>query len=480
MELKMKKANRIIVLTSTALLAALPGAALAASLLEIYQQALQSDPLIHEAEARRMATLEAVPQARGQLFPQINAGGSYTLEGSDGTQGFQLPDGFVTAPTARETEDFRWNAELRQTVFRWDQFVGLEQAQKRVAKAEVDFELAQQDLIVRVVTRYFDVLAAEDRLTSINADRRAIARQLEQAKQRFEVGLIAITDVQESQAAYDQSIAAEIQAKRELATARELLREITGEYIRELSAPKDEFPLVSPNPAAQENWIDIAMDQNLALVSSRFDEEIARDEISFRRTGHYPTVDLVANYRQSDTEISNILINGNPQPDLQIDDTTDSIGIQFSVPLFAGGRVSSRVREAVYLHRASREQLQRVTRETERQTRDAYLGVLSEISRVNALAQAVESSRTALEATQAGFDVGTRTIVDVLISQRQLYTAITNYEQARYTYIGNVLRLKLAAGTLRIQDLEEIDQHLVARRPPEDVIAEQDADAATR
>ena len=322
------------------------------------------------------------------------------------------------------------------------------------------------------------MLGAEDRLTSINADKRAIARQLEQARQRFEVGLIAITDVQESQAAYDQSVASEIQAKRELATARNLLREITGEYIRELSAPKDDFPLVSPNPASQENWLDIAMDQNLALVSSRFDEEIARDEISFRRTGHYPTVDLVANYRQSDTEITDINIAGNSQPDLQIDDTTDSIGVQFSIPLFAGGQVSSRVREAVYLHRASREQLQRVTRETERQTRDAYLGVESEISRVNALAQAVQSSRTALEATQAGFEVGTRTIVDVLITQRSLYTAITNYEQARYTYIGNVLRLKLAAGTLRIQDLEQIDRNLVNRRPPEDVIAELEADEA--
>ena len=474
----MKNMIKIIALTFISLLAAVPGAASAASLLEIYQQALQSDPLIHEAEARRMATLEAVPQARGQLFPQINASGAYVVEGSDGTQGFQLPDGFVTAPSESSREDFRWNAELRQTVFRWDQFVGLEQAQKRVAKAEVDFELAQQDLIVRVVTRYFDVLAAEDRLTSINADKRAIARQLEQARQRFEVGLIAITDVQESQAAYDQSVASEIQAKRELATARELLREITGEYIRELSAPREQFPLVSPNPATEENWIDIAMDQNLALVSSRFDEEIARDEISFRRTGHYPTLDLVASYGQSDTEITDILINNNPQPDLSIDNTTDSVGVQFSMPLFAGGQVTSRVREAVYLHRASREQLQRVTRETERQTRDAYLGVLSEISRVNALAQAVESSRTALEATQAGFEVGTRTIVDVLVSQRLLYTAITNYEQSRYTYIGNVLRLKLAAGTLRIQDLEEIDQHLIARRPPEDVIAEQEAGAA--
>ena len=463
---------------------AAPGVAGAASLLEVYQQALQSDPLIHEADARRMASLEAVPQARGSLFPQINAGGSWYKGNNSGLQqeAFQDPDNptdvvFSTVDAESEFDGFGWNAELRQTLFRWDQFVGLKQAGKRVAKAEVDFEAAQQDLIVRVVIRYFDVLAAEDRLTSIHADRLAIARQLEQAKQRFEVGLIAITDVQESQAAYDQSVADEIQAKRELATAREFLREITGEYIPSLAAPTENFPLQSPNPADEASWIDQAMVQNLALLSSRFSEDIARDEISFRRTGHYPTLDLVANYDTSDTDISGVTIDGvlTQNPNFPTGNTRDSISVQFSVPIFQGGRTTSRVREAVYLHRASREQLQRVVRETERQTRDAYLGVLSEISRVNALAQAVKSSRTALEATQAGFDVGTRTIVDVLNSQRALYTAITNYYQSRYTYIGNVLRLKLAAGDLQIQDLEQIDRFLSERRPPEEVIAEEEA-----
>jgi len=461
-----------------------PGLAGAASLLEVYQQALQSDPLIHEADARRMASLEAVPQARGSLLPQINAGGSWYKGNNSGLQqeAFQDPDNptdvvFSTVDAESEFDGFGWNAELRQTLFRWDQFVGLKQAGKRVAKAEVDYEAAQQDLIVRVVIRYFDVLAAEDRLTSIHADRLAIARQLEQAKQRFEVGLIAITDVQESQAAYDQSVADEIQAKRELATAREFLREITGEYIPSLAAPTENFPLQSPNPADEASWIDQAMVQNLALLSSRFSEDIARDEISFRRTGHYPTLDLVANYDTSDTDISGVTIDGvlTQNPNFPTGNTRDSISVQFSVPIFQGGRTTSRVREAVYLHRASREQLQRVVRETERQTRDAYLGVLSEISRVNALAQAVKSSRTALEATQAGFDVGTRTIVDVLNSQRALYTAITNYYQSRYTYIGNVLRLKLAAGDLQIQDLEQIDRFLSERRPPEEVIAEEEA-----
>ena len=245
-----------------------------------------------------------------------------------------------------------------------------------------------------------------------------------------------------------------------------------------LAAPDEGFPLQSPNPSDEGSWIDLAMGQNLSLVSSRFSEEIARDEISFRRTGHYPTIELVANYQDSDTDITNQAIDGVPFPDFAVDNQNDSIGIEFSLPIFAGGRTSSRVREAVYLHRASKEQLQRVARETERQTRDAYLGVLSEISRVNALEQAVKSSSTALEATQAGFEVGTRTIVDVLNSQRTLYIAITNFYQSRYTYIGNVLRLKLAAGTLEVQDLEQIDRFLSDRRPPEEVIAEEEKETS--
>jgi outer membrane protein len=452
----------------------------AASLLEVYQQALQSDPLIHEAEARRLATLEAVPQARGSLFPQLNAGGSWSKGSRSGRSVFQDQGAILVADTDSDNESFGWGAELRQTIFRWDQIVGLQQANKVVAKAEIDFEAAQQDLIVRVVSRYFEVLAAEDRLTSIHADRNAIARQLEQAKQRFEVGLIAITDVQESQAAYDQSVASEIQAKRELASARGFLQEITGEYVSTLSAPGEGFPLNSPNPSDEASWIDLAMGQNLSVVSSRFGEEIARDEISFRRTGHYPTLELVANYNDSETDLSGQRFDGVPFPDFNTTNQQDSIALEFSVPIFAGGRTSSRVREAVYLHRASKEQLQRVARETERLTRDAYLGVLSEISRVNALSQAVESSRTALEATQAGFEVGTRTIVDVLNSQRSLYIAITNYYQSRYTYIGNVLRLKLAAGTLAVQDLEQIDRFLSERRPPEEVIAEEEAAGQSR
>jgi outer membrane protein len=452
-----------------------PSVASAASLLEIYQQALQSDPQIHEAEARRLAALEAKPQARGVLLPQVGFGASWS---SSKDEGSFVPEGQSNAlNTVDEFEGAQWQLQLTQTVFRWDQVVNMRRANKIVTKAEAVRELAQQDLIIRVALRYFNVLAAEDRLTSIHADRTAIARQLEQAKQRFEVGLIAITDVQESQAAYDQSVANEIAAKRSLATSRNLLREITGEYVTELSAPKEDFPFILPQ-RSERDWVDLSLNQNLNLVASRIDEKLARDEISFQRTGHYPSVELVASTSAVDGDVSGS-IGGATIPDAKRERESDSISLQFNIPIFSGGVTSSRVREAVYLHRASREQLQRVTRETERQSRDSYLGVLAEQARVNALGQAVSSSQTALEATQAGFDVGTRTIVDVLNSQFSLYVAITNYYQSRYDYILNVLSLKQAAGTLQIQDLEEIDQWLTERKPPEEVIAEEEAAKAS-
>ena len=244
----MKKVMTIRALVAVFGTLAIAGPVQADSLLEVYQQALQSDPRIHEAEARRMAALEAEPQARGLYLPQIDFSGSWTDsdQSGDGVEQqlfFIDDDGDPNTPDVPSVVPFnfsqenrdetkRWQLSLRQTLFRWDQIVGLRRADKIVAKAEADREAAQQDLIIRVGQTYFDVLAAEDRLTSIHANRHAIARQLEQANQRFEVGLIAITDVQESQAAHDQTVADEIAAKRTLASAREFLREITGHYVQ--------------------------------------------------------------------------------------------------------------------------------------------------------------------------------------------------------------------------------------------------------
>jgi outer membrane protein len=447
-------------------------AAQAADLLEVYQRAVQNDPLIREAEANRLASRESKPRALGALLPQIEAAGSVGQSDSEGSQTF-LSRSSVTDPNAppivnvtdQETDaDFtQYRLQLTQTVFRWDQWKALQQASSQVAQAEADYAAAQQDLMLRSAQRYFDVLAAEDTLQSVTTARDAISRQLEQANKRFEVGLIAITDVQEAKAAFDNANAVVIQSKRNLATAHELLRELTGDPFHDLSKLSESMPLRTPDPQDENEWVKTAMDQNLALTSSRLAAEIARDNISIRRSGHFPSLDLVLSRVGNDFDATQI--NDGVEGPADSDNTDDTISLQLLFPIYSGGTVQSGVREAVYLHRAARERLERTARETERATRDAYLGVLSELSRVQALRQALESSRTALQATEAGYEVGTRTAVDVLDSRRRLAEAETNYARSRYDYLINVVRLKLAAGTLKQDDVVEINQWLSASVP---------------
>ena len=435
------------------------------SLLDVYQRALQSDPVIREAEATYLAALEANPQARSAILPQIQFSAGETTRDSSGsnaiTQVVGTPPNTTTVTVVRDFEQnfdsiTQWTLQLRQTLFRWDQFMGLKQADKRATQAGANFEAAKQALLVRVAERYFDVLAAEDSLNAQQGTKEAVARQLEQAEKRFEVGLIAITDVQEAKAAFDEAVAAEIAAKRALASAREFLREITGDYIEALESPITPLPLLTPDPADEDAWVQTALEQNLSLIANRIGKDIARDEIRIRRAGHYPTLDLVASRVDVDS-VSDRSNDGGPFLPAPFQQAQDSIELQLVIPLFGGGLVTSRVREAVYQHRAAQEALERVARQTERETRDAYLGVITEISRVQALRQAVESSQTALKATSAGFDVGTRTTVDVLDARRRLLQAETNFYRSRYDYLLNVLRLKQASGIVALEDLEQVD-----------------------
>ncbi len=424
-------------------------------LLEIYQQALRSDPGIREAEANREATLQSRPQARGFLLPQINADASWSDQATEGerTTAFGLLT--KTTPVDSQMDGVRWGLQLTQTLFRWDQWVTLKKAGKQVAQAEADYLTAQQDLIIRVAGSYFDVLAAKDTLKSEQAAKEAIARQLEQAKKRFEVGLIAITDVQEAQSGYDQVVAAEIVAKRNLATRKEILREIVGEYQTDLIAPKAIIPLVNPDPEDEDAWVETATRQNPAVLSAELGAEIASDDKHIAKTGHYPTVDFTAGYRDTDFSGSTLTTTGKGPQGTDTEDT--SIEVRVQVPIFSGGTTSARVREATYRQRAARERFERTIRQNERETRDAYLGVVSEIARVKALKQALASAETALQATEAGFDVGTRTTVDVLDARRQVFLADVNYARSRYDYIVNILKLKQAAGSLSIEDLKEIN-----------------------
>lgn len=443
-------------------------------LMAIYERALRSDPSIREAEANRLATLESKPQAISALLPQLSAGGSYGYAESDGTNIIptinQSTGDTVDAANLfdQNSTTLRWNIDLRQSVFNWDRWVTLKTADKQVAQAEAEYRAAEQDLMVRVATAYFDVLAAQDTLASEQAAKEAIARQLEQANKRFEVGLIAITDVQEAQSGYDQATATEILAKRNLATSKEFLREIVGEIPDTLDKPKDKIPLLNPEPVEEEEWVATALQKNLSLLSSEIAAQIARDNVRLQKSGHYPTLEIQGSYSGVDAKGDRANAERDPLTFLPTGQlgpfrTTDSdnqgynISLQLNVPIYSGGNVSSRTQQAVYQHRAAKERFERSARQTERETRDAYLGVVSEIARVKALRQAQKSARTALQATEAGFDVGTRTTVDVLDQRRQLFIADVNYARSRYDYIINVLLLKQAVGGLMVDDLVEVN-----------------------
>lgn len=441
-----------------------------ASLLDIYQRAMMNDPAVREAEATYLSTAETKPQRLAVLLPNLTASANRANQFSDSIGGFDVGGGISSGDNRNisDSDSDGWRIGLRQTLFNWGNLAQLRQADKIVARAETTYEAAKQELLVRVAERYFNVLAAEDNVASAIAAREAIGRQLEQAQRRFEVGLIAVTDVQQSQAGYDDAVAAEIEAQRQLSTTHEVLREIIGEVITELASPQEELPLTPPNPANPEQWVQTAMQQNLTLVSSRIATEVALDDIAIQRANRLPTLSLQAAYNENTQErLTTSYCTPNPPlcPASGIRTTPPSLtrpdgrswSLDLTFPIYTGGLNRSRIQQAVYQHRAATEALERTARQTERQTRDAYLGVISGIQRVRALRQSVESNRTALRATQAGFEVGTQTAVDVLSSQNSLQRAETTYSRSRYDYIMNILRLKQAAGTLSIVDVEEVD-----------------------
>jgi outer membrane protein len=438
------------------------------SLLEIYQRAVDNDPTVREAEATYRANAEQRPLARSQLLPSLQLSASTS---SSDTKDPNPPTNFVTGePVAGFTgrnntrDSDSVTLGITQTIFDWSRILTLKQADKVVARAETQFESAQQDLMVRVAQAYFTVLAMQDSLAAQAAAREALARQLEQAQRRFEVGLIAITEVQETQAGYDNAVAQEILGQQQLATAEEQLREIIGERVSNLAAPGSELPLEPPTPNNADQWVEAALKQNPDLIAARIQADVAQDDISIARAARLPTLSFSTGYTDSSSNSSSTLLGplgGNTNRSVSGSEGYNW-SLDFRVPLFSGGQMSSRVQQRVYLHRAALEESERIARLTERQTRDAYLGVISSISSVRALRQAQESAETALRATEAGFEVGTRTSVDVIISQENLRQAQTAYAQSRYSYIVNVLALRRAAGSLALEDIQQVNSWLTA------------------
>ena len=414
----------------------------AENLHEVYKTAVNNDPTYLAAYADYQAIVESKQQSVAPLLPNLNLSADYNDISLDSS-----------AFGDRDYTEYSYSLNLSQAIFRYNYWVQLRQANIQVAQAEANFSNARQALILRVAERYFEVLAAGDNLTFAKSEKKAIGEQLHQTKQRFEVGLSAITDVHEAQARYDQAVAQNIEAENLLANTKENLREVTGQYYEHLSILQAKSPLVAPKPANIDAWLDIAKERSLSLISAEKQMQIAQEDISRNRAGHYPTLDLVAGYSYSDADGGLVLAQGQ-----QLDDTR--VGLQFNLPIYEGGLIRSQTKESAHRYQQSRDLYEQQRRATERETRSSYLNVLANISSVRAFRQALTSSRTALEATEAGYEVGTRTAVDVLNSRRELYRSERDYARSRYTYILETLRLKAAVGTLTEQDVAAINNWL--------------------
>jgi outer membrane protein len=404
----------------------------AEDLLDVYRMAQESDPTLRAAEAGNQAAQQGRAQSRAALLPQLNASANMTQHQRE-----------IAGGASTDYESTGYSISLVQSLYHHDYYKQLKVADAGIARANAQYEAARQGLILRVAEAYFGLLAAQDNLTTAEATQRAIAQQLRQTQQRFEVGLTAITDVHEAQAGYDGAVAAEIAARNSLDIAREALREITGQEPLAPATLQEAMPLLTPDPADIGQWVEKASTQNLTLIAAEAAARAAAEELNRREAGHYPTLDLVASHGYSDTT---------DDPSGYEVDTT-SIGVQLSVPIYSGGRTTAQSREARALYAQAQESLEAQRRATVREVRSAYLGITAGISQVLARKQALSSAQTALQATQAGFEVGTRTAVEVLNAQQVRYGAQRDYARSRYDYLLASLRLKQAAGSLSEEDI---------------------------
>lgn len=428
-------------LLSVMVLLGLSASAQAENLLDIYTQAQQKDTQLRESKAVRDQAFEKINESRAALLPQINLGaGLNYLDNKNDTQTNSNATG---------------NLSLDQSVYRRSNWVNLDLTEKSATQSDVAYNLATQNLMVRTSQAYFDVLKAQDTLEFVRANKAAVERQLEQTQQRFEVGLTAITDVHEAEASRDQALADEISAENTLDNSYEVLRELTGVDHRNLDVLNTERFTPQKTAFGSDKWLELALDKNLELHSARIGKDIAKEQIDLAKTGHEPTLDLGAGLSTGyyDYKNENINSDGNAHQ--------ANVGLTFKLPLYSGGATSSQVKQAQYNYVAASEQLERSFRSVQSSVRSSYNNVNASIGSVRAYTQSVISAESALKATEAGYEVGTRTIVDVLDATRKLYDAKQKLSEARYNYILSILNLKQAAGVLEQKDIEDINQGLM-------------------
>ncbi|NRA60757.1 MAG: outer membrane channel protein TolC [Psychrobium sp.] len=438
------KLNKLILSISLGMLSL---TANADGLHQIYQQALQGDPQIKQAKANRDQSFESISQSRAVLLPQI-------------TGSISLANGGVDFP--HDGHSFKmgdhWggnmNVSLTQQIYSHGSWLSLSLAEKTASRSDAQLAAAQQGLILRVANAYFNVLKASDNLSFVRAEKRSIERQLEQTKKRFEVGLNAFTDVHEAQAQFDSSTANEILAQNSVDNSLEVLTEITGLKHENLNVLNTEtFSPAMPQPTTSNGWIKLAEENNLTLLDQRLAVDIAKQRIDLSKAGHLPTLGASASVTHSYNQAPSQLNPYNHQ-------NGASLGLTLNVPIYSGGRVSSQTSQARFGYVASSQLLEQNHRSVVRNIRSNFNDVRASIASIRAFSQAAKSADSALKATEAGFDVGTRTIVDVLNSTRQVYSAKKQLSNARYSYILSVLSLKQTAGTLKEKDLLLISKGL--------------------
>ncbi len=435
-----------------ALAAAFAAASLGASaedLVQVYRDAQRYDAVYAAARHTLDAGRERLPQGRALILPTLNLTGNATRSRTES----ESRDPAVQPNFVREPRSVGYTLTLAQPIFRPQNWLQYRQAEFQVAQAEATFGQASQDLIVRVAQAYFDVLAAQDTLGLVRAQKAATSEQLAQAKRNFEVGTATITDTHEAQSRYDLISAQEIAAQNDLENKRRALQLITGKEYRELKPLRTEVKLSPPNPDNMETWVELAEKQSYAVQIQEAATEVAALEAKRASAAHWPTLDAVATYGQTGQTASTTSSVGS-------DVTSTTIGLQFAMPLFQGGALNSRERETAALSLRAKEDLENARRSAAVTSRQTFLTVINGIAQIGALEQAMVSSQSALDSNKLGYEVGVRINIDVLNAQQQLFSTQRDLALARYNTITNQLRLKAAAGSLREEDLEEVNRAL--------------------
>lgn len=440
----MTRAQRASVAFAFALL--LSGApAFAANLLEVYRLALASDPVYSAARASWTASQEKLPQGLAGLLPQASI--SASTQHNDRDLRFRNP---TVAGSQAQYNSNSASLSVSQPLYRKQNLVAYDQGKTQVALADVQFASAGQDLILRVSQAYFDVLLASASLSFTEAQKTAIAQQLEQAKRNFEVGNATITDTHEAQARYDLVTSQEIAARADVEVKNRALEQLIGRQAPALAGPARNFSPAPPTPNAMEPWVERARTNGLAVRIAQETLNFQTQDVARNRGAHYPTVDAFASLTDSGS-------GSGVQGGSGTDTSTKIVGVQLAIPLYQGGIVNSRVREALANEDKAKQDLENAKRSAELAARQGYLGVTSSIAQVRALEAAVVSNQSSLDSTILGQQVGVRTQVDVLNAQQLLFSARRDLAQARYNYILSLLRLTAAAGELDEEDLQRIN-----------------------